>query len=179
MLDGDRIEPGRSRYAQEVLNRTACPVVLVGPDCSPLALTETERRTEAALVLCFDGSPASEATVPLAREWAGALGLVAHVVAVTHHDGSRVGDRDAAPVRARALQLVDELRAQGIDARAAFPDCADAAHGLGRYVDEQPAALVVTAARRQDGIAHAVLGPVALRLVRHAAVPVLVAERHR
>lgn len=165
--------------AEEVLRGAPCPVVLVGPECSPLALTASERAATdpPALVLGFDGEEAAEAAVPLAVEWARALHLELHVVAVTHHGGEKVGDQPAAPVRRRVWELVDELRDQGLHARAAFPDDHDPAHGLVACADQQPTALIVTGARRRGGLAHAVLGPVALRVVRHATVPVLVAER--
>jgi nucleotide-binding universal stress UspA family protein len=161
--------------ADEVLRTTSCPLVLVGPDCSPVALTKPGEG--AALVLCFDGSEAAEEAVPLAVEWARALHLEVHVVAVTNHDGDRVGDHAAAPVRTRAHEIVDALAADGVAARAAFPNHHDPARGIVHYADEQPTALIATAAHRRDGLGHGVLGPAALRIVRHATVPVLVAER--
>jgi nucleotide-binding universal stress UspA family protein len=161
--------------AEEILRTAPCPVLLVGPECSPLALTPPGTGT--VLVLAFDGSDAAEAAVALAMSWARALHLEIHLVTVTHGQGERVGDHAAAPVRARALQLVDELRAGRLDARAAFPDDRDPAAGILHYAGEQPTALIVTAAHRHGGLGHAVLGSVALRVVRHAPVPVLVAER--
>jgi nucleotide-binding universal stress UspA family protein len=157
--------------AEEVLTTVRRPVVLVGPECSPLALTT---RSEGCVVLCFDGSPGAEALVPVVHAWARALHLEVHVVAVVHHDGDRVSDGPAAPVRLRAREIVAELRAVDIEARVAFPTDANPARGLTRYADEQGASLALIAPSRERGALHATVGSVALRVARHATVPVLV-----
>ena len=54
--------------AEDVVRALATPAVLVGPECSPTL------RLEGPLLVCVDGSVESNAIVPIAREWALALG---------------------------------------------------------------------------------------------------------
>jgi nucleotide-binding universal stress UspA family protein len=158
--------------AEEVLSITPGSVVLVGPACDPLGLAQ---RRGAALVVGYDGSPESDALVPVTAEWARLLGLEMHLVAVVHHDGLQVGDEPATPVRGRAHELVDDLNTQGLPARSAFPHHVDPARGLIRYAEEQHTTLIAVASRgHHAGLFEGALGEVGLRVVRHAAAPVLI-----
>lgn len=159
--------------AEDVLASVACPVVLVGPACAPHALA----RPDGPVVVGFDGSERAAATAAVAADWARTLGGEVHLVTVVHRDGERVGALEARSVQARAHQLVEELQAGGVAARSAFPQHVDPARGLTHYARDRHAALLAVPSpeRSASGIGHAVLGEVALRIVRHAPAPVLVA----
>jgi nucleotide-binding universal stress UspA family protein len=162
----------RGSVAGEVITGAPGPVVLIGPECSPLALNAPSGGT---LVLGYDGSDAATALVPTVAEWALALDLEVHLVTVVHDHGEKVDDLPSPPVRARATELADALREAGVAARTAFPEDRDAADALIAYADEQHAVLIAAApARHAHDLSHAVLGSTALRVVRHATVPVLV-----
>ena len=64
--------------AEDVVRALAIPAVLVGPECSPPV------RLEGPVLVCVDGSVASNAIVPIAREWALALGTRVVLVTVFH-----------------------------------------------------------------------------------------------
>jgi nucleotide-binding universal stress UspA family protein len=81
-------------------------------------------------------------------------------------------------VRALAEQRVAELRAAGVTARTSAVSDVDPARGITRRAEATGAALVAVARHRgHAGLGRAVLGPVALRVVRHAPAPVLVGPR--
>jgi nucleotide-binding universal stress UspA family protein len=158
--------------AEEVVTTVDGEVVLVGPHCSPRALSDRDGRS---LVVGFDGTDASAELVPPAALWARRLGLEVHLVTVVHDDGARVGSGPVDPVREWATNLVERLVDDGMPARLVFVDDDDAADGLTGYAREHDAALIATGAGRHPrGLARAVLGPTALAVVRHATVPVIV-----
>jgi nucleotide-binding universal stress UspA family protein len=167
--------------AEEILAKVACPVVLVGPDAAgagepePAGAGEPEPAGAGTrrIAACVDGSPSSLGLAPLLAEWAGALGGGVDVVTVLDR-GGRVGDTPADDVRAAVGGFVAELAARGIAADAVELTGVDTAGTIVQYAEAHPVALVAATSRGHHRALEGVLGSTALRLVRHAPVPVLV-----
>jgi nucleotide-binding universal stress UspA family protein len=168
--------------AEEILAKVACPVVLVGPDAAsagerePASAGEREPAGAGAggrIAACVDGSPPSLRLAPLLAEWAGALGGGVDVVTVLDR-GGHVGDAPGNDVRAAVGGFVAGLAARGIAAEAVELTGVDPAAAIVRHAGTQPVALVAATSRGHHRALDGVLGSTALRLVRHAPVPVLV-----
>jgi nucleotide-binding universal stress UspA family protein len=157
--------------AEELLRMTVAPALLVGPTNGPDALAPGGDRI---LALAFDGSEEVAALVPTAAEWARRLEMGVRVVTVLHRNGEFLGNHPSGPVKARAAELVEQLQGLGLEAATDFPDHVEPAHGLVHYATENPVALIVAGRKKPRGLTGAVLGSVALRVVRHGSVPVLV-----
>ena len=63
--------------AQRAVHELGVPTALVGPN------SDTEWAVDGPIVVCHDGSVASDAILPAAREWARALGLKVVIVHVS------------------------------------------------------------------------------------------------
>jgi nucleotide-binding universal stress UspA family protein len=160
--------------AEEVIRTTARPVLLVGPAAGLECGTDIEE-----LVLTIDGSATSAGVVPLAVEWAKALGLRVSVVTIEEtgkavlepvpSPGSSASSLDldgvAAEIRQAGLEVSSE-RLQGSDVPAAIVS----------YAEQRAGALVVMATHGRSGLSRTALGSVAMRVVHHASCPVLVAR---
>lgn len=154
--------------AQEVLRRARVPVLLVGPAVAP----DWELPTD--VVACVDDRPASRSMVPLAAEYAGALGSRLWIVTVVPARG-----READPARAAAFEdacrrLVEE-RAESVapmEARWRVVH-GDPAEELIAMASGFPAALMVMATRGHVGLGPATVGSVTTDVVRRATGPVL------
>lgn len=166
--------------AAELIDSTRVPMVLIGPACRPVPTTwPVPDRT---LLLCFDASEAARRLEATVIEWATRFGLRVEVVTVLHRDGEFLGEIASGAVRAAAADFVDRLEAHGLSGRHVVLDGIDPARAVLQHAKETRPALIAagaTAARTSRGVARfsrAVLGSTAERLVRHASVPVLVAQ---
>lgn len=154
--------------AEEVIHASEGPVVLVGRRCweswPPLA--------NAPLVVCTDGSAASEEVVPHACAWAKALGLGLSVARVIHP-----ADLDGVAHREVVLDpLLDRIRADGVPAepvvlRSSFP-----AGALPDLAESLPASMLAMSTRGTTGYARVTLGSVTMGVLNAAPCPVLVSR---
>lgn len=166
--------------AAELLESTRVPTVLIGPGCGPVSTTWPDpRRT---LLLCFDASEAARRLEATVLEWATRFELQVQVVTVLHRDGEFLGEIASGAVRAAATDFVDRLVAHGVPGEHVILDGIDPARAVLQHAKETRPALIAagaTAARTSRGVARfsrTVLGSTAERVVRHATVPVLVAQ---
>jgi nucleotide-binding universal stress UspA family protein len=159
--------------AEAILHDSDRPLVLVGPSMTPAPL----QLRHGNLLIAVDGSPASDAIIPIASDWAQMLELRPWVVEVVTTPTSTVGD---APERTSESATVRHI-AQGLHDGGMLaqwevlhdPDTADA---LLDYANQLPAALIAMATHGRTGLARVALGSVAMQVVHRGPCPVLVAR---
>lgn len=166
--------------ARGVVAGAAAPVVVVGPN------HDAHRKPDCGPVLaCVDGSPPSEAVIPVAASWAEALGVPLGIVTVAeplmrpldqrpYHrlhgpdiDAGTYVERLAEPWRARVPDV----------AAIALYDPLGPADGLSVHLRTGTAGLLAVNTRIRAGAAN-LLGSRAAAIVRMSPVPVLVVARH-
>ena len=138
------------------------------------------------MLVCLDGSPVSEGVLPLARELASVLRVpvtLATVVPLAAAPGERNGITPSGLVPALTTGcdnageylggLIDTLNAEGIAADAEVILGGDAAECLVDFARSDPGALLAIATHGRSGIARALLGSTAERVIAHAGQPVL------
>jgi nucleotide-binding universal stress UspA family protein len=155
----------------EAVVRTACkPVLLVGPAMDP----KWKLRSQPLVIAGLDGSDYA-----LAAAWdAGALAAALHgrvraVEVVRPSDVATIGEYPGGDV-ARLEDVVTELRQQGVRADSDLVDAFDPASALAREAKRRVAAFISVATHGRTGMSRAVLGSVAVAIVRKAPCPVLV-----
>lgn len=175
---------GRSRSAAilgstfaDVAAKGRAPLVAVGPR----ATAHTDDAA-ARLLVCLDGGPLAEQSLPLAASWARALDLRVSLVTVTDPilvsraearaedlyppDGDPQGYLEAVAARDVLAGLeVDHEVMWGL----AYPHI-----GIGEHLERHPAALVVATSHARTGVARAALGSEVAKIVHRSPAPVLV-----
>lgn len=162
--------------AEEVLRRSAGPVVVVGPSSRSLPLL-----SEAAWLLwCTDGSEAAERAAPAAAWFAQGLGLGIVVVQSIGPDETVSLDPDASPptpVRDAATRDCEQVRkrftTQGIDASTQVL-FGDPVRSISAHAQGLPASFLALATRGRTGLHRDTIGSTAVGLVRHAPCPCLI-----
>jgi nucleotide-binding universal stress UspA family protein len=162
--------------ASELIARATHPVIVIGPAFRPDAWT-----IDAPVVACVDGTPPSEAVVPLALQWADALGVSAAVVTVAEPIPAPLPgrpwrrmhgpDEDADEYMRRLVERHRDDRV-ALDGTVVY-DPVSVAGGLGDHLASHPASLVTLASRARRGAPRLVLGSAAAKIVRAVPVPVL------
>jgi nucleotide-binding universal stress UspA family protein len=163
----------RGRIAQLVLGSVSeavvrsgsCPVLLVGPQ------VETTPSFD-RLQVCLDGSPASEAILPFAVEWAKRLDSRLWLFeAVSPELGSSADVPDTIYVHRMAERIEDE---HGLEADYVAVHQRDAADGAVDFAKEKQVGIIALATHGHSGLRYAALGSVAMKVAHEAPCPVLV-----
>jgi nucleotide-binding universal stress UspA family protein len=179
---------GRSRSAalvgsvtNEVAARSLAPIVAVGPRVDP------GHAFDGRVVACVDGSPASEAGLPLVAAWAAALELPLSIITVAEPvpepvtRGGRYRRMHGPDVDADAYiaALVERWSGHGldVDGRAIY-DPVDVVGAALDHAAGGDTALLATTTRARRGPARLLMGSVAAALVRGSAAPVLLVPPH-
>ncbi len=149
--------------AEDVVHGLEIPALLVGPNCSPTL------HLDAPLLVCVDGSVASNAVLPVAREWALALNTRVVLVHVFHPLDVETAIAPEAVVAAAVEQLEPDVDVETRVIRGYSP-----AGTIVALVDTLEPALVALATHGRTGLARAALGSVATAVVRRSACPALV-----
>jgi nucleotide-binding universal stress UspA family protein len=149
--------------AEEVVRGLDGPAVLVGP------ASGTTLRQGGPLLVCHDGSTASDAIVAIARDWAHALRTNIALVHVFHPLDVETAVDPEAVVGAAASQLAVDLDVDVRVVRGYSP--AGTIVGL---VDEIQPVLVALTTHGRTGLARVALGSVAMAVVRRSSCPALV-----
>jgi nucleotide-binding universal stress UspA family protein len=176
--------------ARSVLQRCRQAVITVGPqaDRPPALVGRPPRRPRSwprplstnRLVACVDGSPQSEAVLPVAARWASALDMRMAILTVAEqtvatargHVVNSFGPPEPA-------QYVEELAASWSDAerhtvgQVVF-DPISVTAGLTAHLATEPAGLVAVATRGRTGLDRIRLGATAADIVRTSPAPTLV-----
>ena len=173
--------------AEQVLQRSPVPVLLVPPTGEVMTLQRDPSRTSgceaAAFIVPLDGSAFAEAALPHAAELARAFGgkiLLLTVVeppmtAYTYAEVSVVPAASArlyAEAEAYVSEVAQRLRETGLEVQAISeegwsPDV------IARHSEAPGSGLVVMATHGRTGVARLLLGSVALQVVRRSALPVM------
>jgi len=149
--------------ARDVVRTVSCPVVLVGPHAGDRS------GLDRPMIVCHDGSDAAGAIVPIAGEWARALGLPVVVVHVFHPldlESARAPAATVEPAVEALRRSVDDVDLRVF--RDSFP--------VGVILDlarSLPASLVALSTHGRTGLARVTLGSVAASLVHAGPTPVL------
>ena len=152
------------------------PLLVVGPNVS------ASHQLTGDVVACVDGSKSSERVLPVAADWATALGLGLEIVTVAEpvpqavtpgapyhrsHGPSLVAedylDQVAAPLRERGVAV----------GTTAIYDPVSVVGGLADHFEGRPPALIATMTHARTGFARLALGSVAASIVHELPAPVL------
>jgi nucleotide-binding universal stress UspA family protein len=150
--------------AEEVVRNARRPVLLVGRHCPADA---APFRTA---VLTVDGSDADDPAVPVAIEWAQALGLGVEVVQVIHP----LDVEDAVEPNKVTQSIVARLRDAGLSVRFVSLRSRLVAHAIADHAATVDHPIVVMSSHARTGVGRVALGSVAMGTVAMAAAPVLV-----
>jgi len=172
--------------ARSLLERTRQPVVAVGPsaDRAREMVPEPPAPLSAGpLVACVDGSPASETVIPVAVDWAVALGMSVTILTVAEPIPPPL--RPEAPWRrtigpdedadAYVERLGDKWSggAVPVDTQVVY-DPIGAGQGLQAYQDQHPTGLIAVTTHARTGLQRVVFGAGAAGMVYWSRTPVLV-----
>ncbi len=156
--------------AAEVVRTSTAPVLFVGPSV-PVGW---ELGDDPLIMAALDGSMPSLAAANAAGDLAAALSARIRAVEVLRpSDVITVGEfpgGDLAMLQAVAAEL--ELR--GLTADYAMVDGYDAADTLAKLAGSDHATAIAVASHGRTGLAHVVLGSIAMQTIRRAPCPVLV-----
>jgi nucleotide-binding universal stress UspA family protein len=157
--------------AEDVVKATDQPVVLVGPSAG-----NSPDLRGGSMVLPTDGSATAASVVDRAAEWADALEMKVHVVAVRTAQGAPAGRSDAtdADVDAAVTAVADQLRAIGLVVTEETLIGKDPARSIVELAERLPAALIAMSTHARVGLARTALGSTAIKVVHDAPCPVLV-----
>lgn len=156
--------------AEEVVRTLGEPVLLFGPAFDPAWPSPF-----ANLVACYDGSPAAEAIVPTAVQWAEALRMRASFVEVLRPEelrkpGGAVGLCESTALRA----LAQRLEGDGVMASWEVIYGADTAGAIVDFARRLPASILALSTHGRSGLSRVTVGSVAMKVVRESPCPVLV-----
>jgi nucleotide-binding universal stress UspA family protein len=152
--------------AEQVVRESRRPIILVGRHC-PDGWPSDMRH----MLVCVGGSTIADPIVPVAAQWAKALGLDVHVAVVIHPlDFAGVGFPEDV-----VLAIVERFVALGVDASPVVLRGAHTAGAIADYASEVSAALVAMNTHARGGVARAALGSVAMGTVGLVECPVLLA----
>ena len=152
---------------EAVIRRTSRPVLLLGPRADPVPPAPR------SLILCVDGSPLSEALIPIAAFRAQALQLRVTVVQVVSPRGERAVLPPDVSEQAYVERLGRMLRERGVDAGWEVLHGAGTAATICAYAREVPGAIVALGTHSREGLSRLALGSVAMAVVQHCVRPVL------
>jgi nucleotide-binding universal stress UspA family protein len=177
--------------ARSLIGRSQAPIVAVGP-FAERPPEFVSRKSPAPLpvplsvphlVACVDGSPSSEAVLPVAAGWSVALGMSLTILTVAdpalppldHGDSweRRYGpDGDAAAYVAGLVrewkQHVPRVEGEVVD------DPIGPSSGVKAYLDQQPAGLLAVTTHARQGWRRLLFGAGAAGIVRVSDVPTLI-----
>ncbi len=173
--------------AEQVLQRSPVPVLLVPPTGEVMKLQQDPARTSgsnaAAFIVPLDGSAFAEAALPHAAELARAFGgtillltvvespMTAYTyaeVSVVPSVSARLYSEAEAYVTEVARRLAETgLAVQAVTEEGWSPDI------IARHSETPQSGLVVMATHGRTGMARLLLGSVALQVVRRSALPIM------
>lgn len=146
--------------AEDVLREIDTPVLLIGPDCDLQHAADIRQ-----VILCLDGTPTSEAAVPLAGAWASAFGLRCLLLSVVDRaHATAPPDLDRFARTLEAICPVEALEIDGSDPLATILDTTKHATG----------SILVMATHGRVGFDRFAHGSMMADVVRQSSIPVLV-----
>jgi nucleotide-binding universal stress UspA family protein len=170
--------------ATALLQRSRDPIVAIGPHAlDDAGAPRPNPSFVGRLVACVDGSPASEAVLPVAAAWARVLGMSMTILTVAepvpeplrpdggwgrHHGPD--GDADE-----YVAGLAQQWQLDGVEVTGAVEyDPIGPAAGLAAHLERQPAGLVAVTTHARAGLARLVLGSSSASIMHASVAPVIV-----
>jgi nucleotide-binding universal stress UspA family protein len=174
--------------ARSVLQRSSNPIVALGPSAdnpgwTPRPRLWPEPLSVPRIVACVDGSATSEQVLPIAGDWARALGMSMTILTIADDapppiSGERQHGRYGADGDAESYieALVEQWSGgvAGVDGEV-VRDPIGPASGLRAHLDQRPAGLVALTTHARSGMQRALLGAAAASMVHASVAPCLVA----
>jgi nucleotide-binding universal stress UspA family protein len=155
--------------AEAVIQRVPEPMLLVGRHCDP------ERVDARDMVVCWDGSDASNALLTPACAWAKALDVGVHLVFVAHSLDVETVEHPGELF----AQAVEKIEAESVPVDAHILRSSYAAGMISDFASARRVALIATASHARTGLARVVVGSTTMGVVGSAPCPVLVAPPSR
>lgn len=172
--------------ARSLFQEAGQPIVALGPFANrpaPFASTAPVPLSVPRLLACVDGSAASERLVPVAGEWADALGMSLTILTVAEPipppvrpDATwyrRHGPEEDADAYASRLGEKWKDAAAEVDTAVVY-DPISPADGLRTYLDGHPAGMVAVTTHARTGLRRVLLGADAANIVHASTAPALV-----
>jgi nucleotide-binding universal stress UspA family protein len=152
--------------ADQILQHTFGPIVLVGPQAEPDDFG-------GPIVITVDGSEESEAALPLGVAWAVELGTTPWIVHATK--SSPPGGGADATDAVYLARLASELR-EAAEHAVEFDELHDEhpVAAVCAYAQRHGASLIVASSHGRSGLSRLTMGSITSGFVRHAPCPVLV-----
>jgi nucleotide-binding universal stress UspA family protein len=151
--------------AEEVVRQSRRPMVVIGRHCRDEWPGDARH-----LLVCVDGKSADEPVVPVAVEWAKALGLDVQVAVVVHPLDLEVGGFPREIVDAIVARFAaGDVHATPVALRGSYTSGA-----IADYAGETPVALIAMNTHARGVGGRLALGSVAMGTVGLAVCPVLV-----
>ena len=188
---------GRGRFggalvgsvARALLEGSPMPLVALGPEADNPGRTPRPRRwpeplSTPRIVACVDGTSSSEQVLPIAANWAAALGMSLSALTVAaetptplldHSPRRRFGPEGDAASYMKELTRRWQGPIPGITGEVA-EDPVSLESGVRSYLDRRPTGLLALVTHARSGMARARFGAGAARMVRVASVPCLVSR---
>jgi nucleotide-binding universal stress UspA family protein len=172
--------------ARSLLESTRRPIVAVGPLAD--RPRDTVPRPPAPLSIprlaaCVDGSAASETVIPLAVDWAEALGMSVTILTVAEPTPPPVrpdatwrrhhGPDEDADGYVKRLAAQCPAGSVAVDTHVVY-DPVGPGPGIQAYQDEQPTGLIAVTTHARTGLQRAVFGAGAAAMVHWSRSPALV-----
>lgn len=154
--------------AEEVLNRTGAPVVLIGPHA------ETASVSGGTMGIAIDGTATSALVLAPAASMAKQLSLSVEVLTATTASGVPFGETDTDAVNTAVSAALAFLQQEGISATAKTCHGGTAAEAICDYANDAGLSLLAMTSHSRSGMARTVLGSTTIQVVRHAKCPVIV-----
>lgn len=156
--------------AEDVLRGSGQPLLLVGPTvtCAGPGLRGGN------LLVAVDGSPASEAIIPVAADWARTLGLRPWVVEVIPKQQNITDSHERVVESATVRGVAQSLDNISLPVQWEVLHDPDAADALIDYARRLPAVMIAMATHGRTGLGRVALGSVAMQVVHRSPCPVLV-----
>lgn len=155
--------------AESVVQEMSEPVLLVGPHARVPG-----DQPWGAILTTFDGSERSEAILPLATDWADALGMrliLANVV--DPRIGTETGGLDVLEAN-YVKRLAHGIRRPGVEVGSDVLHDRDAGKAIVRYAQDVAASVIAMTTHGRSGLARLVAGSTTMMVVHEAPSPVLV-----
>jgi nucleotide-binding universal stress UspA family protein len=161
-----------------IARASVAPVIAIGPGTRTVVDEASGR-----IVACVDGTSASETVLPATADWARRLGLRLSIVTAaeptpppivpsTHRHRAHGPDLDPDGYIGRLMQR-PELAGLDVDGTVIWDPISPHA-GILDHLDQHPATMLAVTSHARAGIARAVLGGEAARIIHASPVPVLV-----
>ncbi len=163
--------------AEQVVRKAPCPVITVPPDVKiPHWLGAIE-----SIVLPVDLGETSPMAMTCARELAGSLGAILHVIHVVAPPWERQLTYLPPTGIVQQMEHLTGVRVEGTDATGGVRSTirvGDAETRIEDYAEDVHAGLIVMATHGRSTFAQIVLGGVTHKLLAHALCPVLTLNAH-